>query len=116
MGKAWYPFSRDARWRMVALRLGVILGLYLVSRYFLVPHDPRFIGGGWITFLLMDLAFPVTMFVMLLGVVLVFMFAFWRGKRHLFPGFSHAVNMTVAPLALLITLVLINEINDPLWR
>ena len=111
-----YPFSRDARWRMVALRLGVILGLYVVLRYFLVPHDPRFIGGGLVTFLLMDLAFPITLFVPLLGIVLVVMVVFWRWKKDLFPGFSHAVNMTVAPMAVVLALILINEINNPLWR
>ncbi len=116
MGKAWYPLSGDARWSRVGPRLAALFAVFSVLRYVLVAHDPRMSDWHWTTLLLMHLGFPLTMFVMVLGIAFVVMYPFWKGKQESFPGLSHAFNMTLTPMAVLCALMLITEMNSPLWQ
>ncbi len=116
MGKTWYPLSGDARAIMVALRLVVLLSLYVALRDVLVPHDPQMTDWPWTSLLVMHVGFPLTMFIILFGVVFFTMYPFWKRKRDLFPGIGHAFNMSITPMAFLCAIILISEMESSLWQ
>ena len=115
MGNGWYPFCGDARWRMIGLRLGVVLGLYLSLRSGLEPWDQLWFDDDLRSFMIWVLLYPIIIQSFTFILVLAFVTVFWGlVYRRRYPGFNHAVNMTVVPMAVMTAINLIGEIRNPL--
>ena len=114
MGKDWYPFCEDARWRMIGLRQGVILGLYLSLRSGFAPWDQLLIDGDWRSVMIWNVAFPTIVHVYMFIFVFVFTTGFWALKyMRRYPGLNHAINMTVMPMAVVTAFYWIYKVRHP---
>ena len=108
----WYPLSGDARWKTVMFRLTALYLAYGISRYLLVPDTAGMGEWKWTTVLFFHVAFSLTIFVLGFGVAFAAMIPFRRKYRGRFPGFNHAVNIAIPPMAVLCVLIVWVEISD----
>lgn len=111
--KLWYPLRADARWKTVLFRLAGLYAGYALARYLLVPEMAWIGDGEGVTLLFFNVAFSLSVFALGFGVVFATMIHFWRKYRDLFPGFNHAVNIAIPPMAVLCVLMVWVEMTDP---